>query len=119
MELYRTLAKTYTTQLDFHNQFKPFRKIGQGLTSTVYEVNRLVDNKRLAVKAFKKSHYFASSGGKGYVLICLQSTPFSNSSRSSRNAPIRQSVDLRGSTKQTTPSTLCNNITKSHSASYC
>lgn len=67
IEFYRSFAKTYTTHLDFHSLFKPLRKIGQGLTSTVYQVNRLIDNKILAVKAFKKSSYFASSGGKGYV----------------------------------------------------
>ena len=71
MELYRTLPRSYTTHLDFHRLFKPLRKIGQGLTSTVYQVNRLIDNRRLAVKAFKKSSYFASSGGKGYVPISL------------------------------------------------
>jgi serine/threonine protein kinase len=76
MELYRTLPRSYTTHLDFHRLFKPLRKLGQGLTSTVYQVNRLIDNRLLAVKAFKKSSYFASSGGRGYVTILLSKHAF-------------------------------------------
>ena len=58
MELYRTIPRTYTIQLDFHQLFKPVRKIGQGASSVVYQVVRKVDNVRLAVKAFRKSAYF-------------------------------------------------------------
>lgn len=65
LELYRTIPKTYTIQQDFHQLFKPIRKIGQGLTSTVYQALRLVDKTYVAVKAFKKSAYFAMASGKG------------------------------------------------------
>ena len=68
IELYRIFGRTYTTQLDFHQLFKPLRKIGQGLTASVYQVSRNIDSATLAVKAFKKSIYFASSGGKGEVI---------------------------------------------------
>ena len=67
IELYRILQRTYTTQLDFHNLFKPVKKIGHGLTATVYQIKRFLDNSTLAVKAFKKSIYFASAKGKGEV----------------------------------------------------
>jgi hypothetical protein len=69
IELYRILPKTFTTQLDFHSLFKPLRKVGQGLTAAVYKVTRLVDENLLAVKAFKKSAYFSSANGRGYVRV--------------------------------------------------
>ena len=71
IELYRIFAKSYTTQLDFHNLFKPERKIGHGLTCTVYRIKRHLDNSTLAVKAFKKSSYFSSAKGKGEVKTLL------------------------------------------------
>ena len=67
IELYRIFSRANVTLLDFHNLYKPMRKIGQGLTATVYLVNRNCDNQTFAVKAFKKSTYFASARGKGEV----------------------------------------------------
>ena len=76
MELYRTLPKTGLTQLNFHKLFKPIRKIGSGLTATVYKVRRVVDGAIMAVKAFKKSEYFQSQGGRGRVLFSLTQEAF-------------------------------------------
>ena len=76
MELYRTFARTYTIQLDFHQLFKPVRKIGQGATSVVYMVNRKADDMPLAVKAFKKSAYFQMHNGKGKVNPILSKEAF-------------------------------------------
>lgn len=80
IELYRIVGRTFTVQLDFHQHFRPIRKIGQGLTATVYQVNRNCDNATLAVKAFKKSIYFSSAKGKGEVLFQLFRKPLSGSS---------------------------------------
>jgi hypothetical protein len=52
------MPKTYTIQLDFHQLFKPIKKVGQGLTSTVYQAIRKIDKAPVAVKAIKKSVYF-------------------------------------------------------------
>ena len=71
LEYFRILGKTYTTQLDFHNLFQPQRKIGHGLTATVYKVTKNIDNSTVAVKAFKKSVYFATADGRGEVRIIL------------------------------------------------
>lgn len=43
-------------QIGFHNLFKPLRKLGKGGFATVYEVQRLTDNKLFAVKAFSKQN---------------------------------------------------------------
>lgn len=41
-------------QLGFHKMFKPMRKLGKGGFATVYEVERIIDGKLFAVKAFSK-----------------------------------------------------------------
>jgi serine/threonine protein kinase len=71
IELYRTFPRTYTIQLDFHQLFKPVRRIGQGATSVVYQVVRFADKQPLAVKAFKKSTYYSVANGKGKVICGL------------------------------------------------
>jgi serine/threonine protein kinase len=42
-------------QIGFHKLYKPIKKIGKGGFATVYEVERLTDKKKFAVKAFSKA----------------------------------------------------------------
>jgi serine/threonine protein kinase len=44
--------------------FKPLRKLGKGNFATVYEVERVTDGCKFAVKAFSKSHAFSAKNGK-------------------------------------------------------
>jgi hypothetical protein len=73
------LGRQFITQLNFHQQFKPLRKLGKGLTAVVYAALRLADSSPVAIKAFKKSAYFSQSDGKGKVLLSLCSWPSDNS----------------------------------------
>jgi hypothetical protein len=52
------LGKKLIVQRDFHQKFKPIRKIGKGLTSDVYKALRHSDSAEIAIKAFKKSITF-------------------------------------------------------------
>lgn len=52
------------TQIGFHEQFRPMRKLGKGGFATVYEVKRNLDGKTFAVKAFSKSSAFANPSSK-------------------------------------------------------
>lgn len=51
-------------QLGFHEMFKPLRKLGKGNFASVYEVERLTDGRRFAVKAFSKQSCFQAKNGK-------------------------------------------------------
>jgi serine/threonine protein kinase len=51
-------------QRGFHELFKPLRKLGKGNFASVYEVERLTDLRRFAVKAFSKQNTFAAKNGK-------------------------------------------------------
>ena len=51
-------------QRGFHELFKPIRKLGKGNFASVYEVERLTDLKKFAVKAFSKQNTFAAKNGK-------------------------------------------------------
>ena len=51
-------------QKGFHERFRPLRKLGKGNFATVYEVERIPDGRRYAVKAFSKASCFAASRGK-------------------------------------------------------
>lgn len=44
--------------------FKPFKKLGKGNFASVYEVERLTDHRRFAVKAFSKQNSFSAKNGK-------------------------------------------------------
>lgn len=51
-------------QLGFHEMFKPLKKLGKGNFASVYEVERLTDGRRFAVKAFSKQNCFSAKNGK-------------------------------------------------------
>ena len=51
-------------QKGFHERFKPLRILGKGNFATVYEVTRIVDGKKFAVKAFSKQSCFSTDKGK-------------------------------------------------------
>lgn len=51
-------------QRGFHELFKPIRKLGKGNFASVYEVERVTDLRRFAVKAFSKQNTFAAKNGK-------------------------------------------------------
>lgn len=44
--------------------FKPIKKLGKGNFASVYEVERLTDGSKYAVKAFSKQSCFAAKNGK-------------------------------------------------------
>lgn len=54
----------FINQKGFHAQFKPIKKLGKGNFASVYEVIRLEDGKKFAVKAFSKANTFSSPNGK-------------------------------------------------------
>ena len=74
---------------------------------------RLIDQSYVAVKAFKKSAYFAMAGGKGKVFYPLFREPSSKSSKSYQSVITKTSVGSKASMKPKTQSTLSNNFTKS------
>jgi hypothetical protein len=41
-------------QKGFHETFKPIRKIGKGVTASVFSAQRISDKMQFAVKSFKK-----------------------------------------------------------------
>ena len=51
-------------QKGFHEMFKPLKKLGKGNFASVYEVERLTDGMRFAVKAFSKQTCFSAKNGK-------------------------------------------------------
>jgi hypothetical protein len=50
----------YLNQRGFHNQFKPVKKLGKGNFASVYQVIRVCDGKKFAVKAFSKANTYNS-----------------------------------------------------------
>jgi serine/threonine protein kinase len=44
--------------------FKPLKKLGKGNFASVYEVERLTDGAKFAVKAFSKQNCFSAKNGK-------------------------------------------------------
>lgn len=44
--------------------FKPLKKLGKGNFASVYEVERVTDGRRFAVKAFSKQGCFSNKNGK-------------------------------------------------------
>jgi serine/threonine protein kinase len=65
------LEKCAIIQIDFHQKFKPLRRLGNGATAAVYSAVRTRDGEIVAVKAFNKSKQFAVGNGKGQVLMAL------------------------------------------------
>jgi serine/threonine protein kinase len=51
-------------QKGFHELFKPIQKLGKGNFASVYEVEKVTDLRRFAVKAFSKQNTFAAKNGK-------------------------------------------------------
>jgi hypothetical protein len=45
------------SRIGFWDNYRPVRRISKGEFSAVYEVTRISDNKKFAVKAFTKSHF--------------------------------------------------------------
>jgi serine/threonine protein kinase len=56
----RNNLNRYLNQKGFHSQFKPIKKLGKGNFATVYQVIRIEDGKKLAVKAFSKANTFST-----------------------------------------------------------
>ena len=59
-----TILSRHLNQRGFHYHFKPIRKLGKGNFACVYEVARVTDGNRYAVKAFSKVNTFSSQNGK-------------------------------------------------------
>jgi len=64
------------THIGMHEVFRPVQRLGRGITALVYHGIRLDDNVSMAIKAFKKSTYFAFEEGKGKVMYMLFSWLF-------------------------------------------
>lgn len=47
--------------------YRAIKKIGKGVTASVYKAIRLTDRKEVAVKSFKKDIYFNVDSGRGKV----------------------------------------------------
>lgn len=56
-------------QLGFHLLYKPVKKLGKGGFATVYEVERLNDNRHFAVKAFSKQNTINSDNPSHRVTL--------------------------------------------------
>jgi serine/threonine protein kinase len=62
------LEKKRITQLGFHDKFRLVRKLGSGASGAiVYEVKRVRDNKKFALKCFEKKKCFNMKDGKKSV----------------------------------------------------
>lgn len=64
VEQWRVALKDKLNQRGFHEQFKPFHKIGKGNFASVYLVQKLEDKKNYAVKAFSKEAAYSEEKGK-------------------------------------------------------
>jgi serine/threonine protein kinase len=73
------LGHKYIVQLGFHNLFKAHKKIGKGMTASVYNAVSFVSNKEVAIKSFKRNVYFASENNNGEVYKLLFRFPLKNS----------------------------------------
>lgn len=59
---WETLLLNYVTRKEFHEFFKPMRKIGRGNFATVYLAEDIHGNRRVAIKAFMKEVSFKGDG---------------------------------------------------------
>lgn len=48
----------FINQKGFHCQFKPIKKLGKGNFASVYQVIRVEDGSKFAVKAFSKANTY-------------------------------------------------------------
>ncbi len=81
LELWIFNLSKQINQKGFHELFKPIKKLGKGNFASVYEVERITDLKRFAVKAFSKQNTFAAKNGKESLmneLAILRSLNHSN-----------------------------------------
>lgn len=54
----------HLNQKGFHSQFKPVKKLGKGNFASVYQVVRVEDGRKFAVKAFSKANTYSAENGK-------------------------------------------------------
>ena len=66
------ILSAHLNERGFHYQYKPIKKLGKGNFASVYEVVRVADGMRYAVKAFSKINTFASPNGKQALVNELQ-----------------------------------------------
>jgi hypothetical protein len=57
LEGWRSLLKKHVYKFGFWEDYKPVRRISKGIGSAVYEVARVEDGSRFAVKAFWKTQF--------------------------------------------------------------
>lgn len=57
LDTWRALLSLHVYKFGFWEDFKPVRRISRGTSSAVYEVVRVADGKRFAVKAFGKAQF--------------------------------------------------------------
>ena len=60
----KSILSRFINQKGFHAQFKPVKKLGKGNFASVYQVMRVEDGKKFAVKAFSKANTYNSENGK-------------------------------------------------------
>ena len=70
------LGKKYILQDGFHEIYRAIKKIGKGVTASVYKALRLTDRKEIAVKSFKKDVYYSIDNGRGKVIMQLMKGAF-------------------------------------------
>lgn len=58
------MLSRHINQKGFHEMFKPLKKLGKGNFASVYEVERVTDHAKFAVKAFSKQSCFNGKNGK-------------------------------------------------------
>ena len=75
------LARKYIIQDGFHEIYRAIKKIGKGVTASVYKAVDLTDRKEVAVKSFKKDVYFAIDNGRGKVNFFLSRWLFRRNSK--------------------------------------
>ena len=63
------MGRKYIFQDGFHEVYRAIKKIGRGVTASVYKALRLTDKMEVAVKSFKKDTYFKIDNGRGKVFI--------------------------------------------------
>ena len=58
------MLKNKLNQRGFHEQFKPYKKIGKGNFATVFLVKKIENKTLYAVKAFSKEAAYSEDKGK-------------------------------------------------------